>query len=86
MEAQAVQGRPKQSRAAQISSAILCGVINTMITIPIMTSFTAIIFHVSHASSPLMHYFISPSMLRTLLRCTWDKCFVHVKIKISTVV
>ena len=34
----------KQTRAAQIQAAFLCGVINAIITIPVMTSFAAIIF------------------------------------------
>ena len=34
----------KQTRAAQIQAAFLCGVINGIITIPVMTSFAAIIF------------------------------------------
>ena len=34
----------KQTRSAQIQAAFLCGVINGIITIPVMTSFAAIIF------------------------------------------
>ena len=37
----------KQTRAAQIQAAFLCGIINSIITIPVMTSFAAIIFQVS---------------------------------------
>ena len=37
----------KQTRAAQIQAAFLCGVINAIITIPVMTSFAAIIFQAS---------------------------------------
>ncbi len=37
----------KQSRASQIQAALLCGIINGIITIPVMTSFAAIIFQVS---------------------------------------
>ena len=36
----------KQTRAAQVQAALLCGVINSIITIPVMTSFAAIIFQV----------------------------------------
>ena len=37
----------KQTRAAQVQAAFLCGVINAIITIPVMTSFAAIIFQAS---------------------------------------
>ena len=37
----------KQTRAAQVQAAFLCGVINGIITIPVMTSFAAIIFQAS---------------------------------------
>lgn len=40
----------KQTRAAQIQAAFLCGVINAIITIPVMTSFAAIIFQASHCA------------------------------------
>ena len=36
----------KQSRGQQIQAAVLCGIINGIITIPVMTSFAAIIFQV----------------------------------------
>ena len=51
----------KQTRAAQIQAAFLCGVINAIITIPVMTSFAAIIFQVSptqpyHACESLKYH------------------------------
>jgi hypothetical protein len=36
----------EQTRASQVQAALLCGVINSIITIPVMTSFAAIIFQV----------------------------------------
>lgn len=50
----------KQTRAAQVQAAFLCGVINGIITIPVMTSFAAIIFqasrsHHSKTSACLQH-------------------------------
>ena len=51
----------KQTRAAQIQAAFLCGVINAIITIPVMTSFAAIIFQVDttqpyHACESLKYH------------------------------
>ena len=43
----------KQSRGQQIQAAVLCGIINGIITIPVMTSFAAIIFQVM---SSQQHY------------------------------
>ena len=45
--AQAPPTKSKQSRASQIQAALLCGIINGIITIPVMTSFAAIIFQVT---------------------------------------
>ena len=45
--AQAPSTKTKQSRASQIQAALLCGIINGIITIPVMTSFAAIIFQVT---------------------------------------
>ncbi|KAA6425635.1 MAG: Sulfate Permease Family [Trebouxia sp. A1-2] len=43
----------KQTRAAQVQAALLCGVINSIITIPVMTSFAAIIFQ-DHFFQPVL--------------------------------
>ncbi|KAL3148948.1 hypothetical protein ABBQ32_001807 [Trebouxia sp. C0010 RCD-2024] len=43
----------KQTRAAQVQAAFLCGVINGIITIPVMTSFAAIIFQ-DHFFQPVL--------------------------------
>ena len=45
-QAQVTADEQKQSRASQIQQAVLCGIINGIITIPVMTSFAAIIFQV----------------------------------------
>lgn len=45
----------EQTRAAQVQAAFLCGVINGIITIPVMTSFAAIIFQASRMHHPTVH-------------------------------